>query len=61
MHHLPKDEFYAKLCQIVHSQRPLEGKFVDYSLDYEGLLLYKGRIYVPFTCDLREFIILEAH
>ena len=38
MHHLPKDEFYAKFCQIIHSQRPLEGKFVDYSLDSEGLL-----------------------
>ena len=38
MHHLPEDEFYAKFCQIVHSQGPLEGKFIDYSLDSKGFL-----------------------
>ena len=38
MHHLPEDELYAKIFQIVHSQRILEGKFVDCSLYYEGIL-----------------------
>ena len=38
IHHLPRDEFYVEFCQIVHSQRPLEGKFANYSLDSEGLL-----------------------
>ena len=61
MHHLLKDEFYVEVFQLVHSQRPLEGKFVDYSLDSEGLLRHKGCIYVPSNSDLHEFIILEAH
>ena len=61
MHHLPEDEFYLEYCQLVHSQKPLEGKFVDYTLDSDGLLRHKGHIYVPSIRDLREFIILEAH
>ena len=59
--HLPEDEFYVEFCQIVHSQRPLEGKFSNYSLDSKGLLCHKGCIYIPSTSDLCEFIILEAH
>ena len=61
MHHLPKDEFYAEVFQLVHSLRPLEGKFDEFSLDSRGLLCHKGHIYVPSTGDLYEFIILEVH
>ena len=61
LNHLPEDEFYEIFCYLVHSQRPLEGKFFDYSLDAKGLLQHKARICVPSTEDLREFIILEAH
>ena len=46
---------------MVQSQRPLEGKFAEYSLESDGLLRHRGRVYVPSTGDLREFIILEAH
>ena len=61
LRHLPEDEFYAEFCQTTHSQRPCEGKFADFSLDPDGLLRHKGRIYIPSTGDLREFIIIEAH
>ena len=55
------DELYAKVCQIVHSQRPLEGKYSEYSLDPNGLLCHRGRMYVPSIGGLRELIVLEAH
>ena len=61
MHHLLEDEFYVEFFQMAYSQRPVKGKFVDYSLDSEGLLQHKGRIYIPSIGDLCEFIILEAH
>ena len=61
MHHLPEDEFYVEFFQLFHSQRPLEGKFFEYSLDSQGLLHHKGCIYVPSTSNLLEFIVLEAH
>ena len=61
MHHLLEDGIYVEFCKLVHSQRPLEGKFANYSLDFEGLLQHKGRIYVPSIGNLHEFIILEVH
>ena len=61
LRHLPEDKLYAELCQLAQFQKPLVGKFVDYSLDPNGLLYHRGCIYVPSIGDLREFIILEAH
>ena len=61
LQHLPIDELYAEVSQVVHSQRSLEGKYSKYSLELDGLLRHRGRMYVPSIGGLRELIILEAH
>ena len=61
LHCLPADELFTEVIQVVHSQRPLEGKFSEYSLEFDGLLHHRGRMYVPSTGGLRKLIILEAH
>ena len=61
LQHFPVDELYAKVSQMVHFQRPLEGKYSEYSLESDGLLRHRGRMYVPSIGGLRELIILEAH
>ena len=52
---------YVEVSQVVHSQRPLEGKYSEYSLESDGLLRHRGHMYVPSIGGLCEFIILEAH
>ena len=32
LHHLPEYVFYVEIFQLVHSKRPLEGIFSDFSL-----------------------------
>ena len=46
---------------MVHSQRPLEGKYLEYYLESDGILHHRGRMYVPSIGGLCELIILEAH
>ena len=61
LQHLPADELYAEVSQIVHSQRPLEGKYSKYSLESNGLLCHGGCMYVTSIGGLHALIILEAH
>ena len=61
LHHLTVDELFIEVSQVVHSQRPLEGKYSKYSLESDGLLHHRGSMYVPSTGGLHELIILEAH
>lgn len=39
----------------------LEGHFEGYSVNFGGLLLFRGSVYVPELGDLRNLIMLEAH
>lgn len=61
LQHLPSDELYTEIIQVVCSQRPLEGKYSEYSLESDGLLCHRGCMYVPSIGGLRELIVLEAH
>ena len=61
LQHLPEDDFYRDVCQMIGSQRPLQGRFSNYVLESDGLLRHRGSIYVPSTGGLRDFIVLEAH
>lgn len=36
-------------------------KYEDYSLDNDGLLRFRGRLYVPPNEDIRQLILNEAH
>ena len=49
LHHLPVDELYAEVSQVVHSHRSMVGKYSEYSLESDGLLRHRGRMYVPST------------
>ena len=61
LQHLLADELYAEVSQIVHSQRPLEGKFSEYSLESNGLLRHRRCMYVPSIGGMHELIVLEVH
>ena len=39
----------------------MEGKFLDYFLESNGLLRYLGRIYVLLLDELHTLILAEAH
>ena len=44
---LPTNSWYQKVSREIDSGRPLEGKFLGYVLELDGLLRFLGRIYVP--------------
>ncbi|KAH9299919.1 hypothetical protein KI387_044615, partial [Taxus chinensis] len=50
---LPLDSFYIAARVEVESQRRLEGKFDGFSLEVDGILRHRGRIYVPRDGSLR--------
>ena len=39
----------------------MEGKFLGYVLESDGLLRFSGRIYVPLQNELCTLILAEAH
>ena len=45
----------------INSGRFLEGKFLGYFLESDGLLRLSGKIYVPLQGELRTLILVEAH
>ena len=58
---LPINFWYHEVCREIDSRRPLEGKFSNYVLEYDGLLRHLGRIYVPQLDEFCTLILLEAH
>ena len=42
-------------------QQSLEIKYEGYKLEEDGLLTYKGRIYIPKVVDLRRVVMDEIH
>ena len=42
-------------------QQSLEKKYEGYKLEEDGLLTYKGIIYIPNVVDLRRFVMDEIH
>ena len=58
---LPSDTWYQEVRAEIESGRTLEGRFLGYVIESDGLLRHLGRIYVPMSGDLRTLILLEAH
>ena len=58
---LPSDTWYCKVRVEIESGRTLEGRFLGYFLESDGLLWHFGCIYVPMSSDLHTLILLEAH
>jgi transposase InsO family protein len=42
-------------------QRQLDPKYEGYNLETDGLLRYRGRMYIPENGDIRSIILKEAH
>ena len=42
-------------------QQGLEKRYEGYKLEEDGLLTYKGRIYIPNVADLRRVVMDEIH
>ena len=58
---LSADLWYQDVKAVMDSGSVLEGRFEGYSLNPEGLLLYKGSVYGPEMGDLRNLVLVEAH
>ena len=54
---LPTNSWYQEVCREIDSGRPLEGNFLDYVLELDGLLRHLGRIYVSLMDELRTLIL----
>ena len=42
-------------------EQSLEKRYEGYKLEKDGLLTYKGRIYIPDVADLRRVVMDEIH
>jgi hypothetical protein len=55
------DGWYLKVTSNLESGRQLDPKYDGYSLQADGLLRYRGRMYIPESGDIRSIILKEAH
>ena len=58
--HTARDELY-ELVKDKLQQQSLEKRYEGYILEEDGLLTYKGRIYIPNVADLRRVVMDEIH
>src|SRR5882762_5643997 len=58
--HVVGDELYEQVKDKLQ-QQSLEKKYEGYKLEEDGLLTYKGRIYIPDVADLRRVVMDEIH
>jgi hypothetical protein len=55
------DSWYLKVTSNLQSGRQLDPKYDGYSLEADGLLRYRGRMYINEGGDTRSIILKEAH
>ena len=60
LNHNTGDEVY-ELVKDKLQQQSLEKRYEGYKLKGDGILTYKGRIYIPDVADLRRFFMDEIH
>jgi hypothetical protein len=58
---LQGDNWYLKVTSNLQSERQLDPKYEGYSLEVDGLLRYRGRMYIPENGDIRSIILKEAN
>ena len=58
--HAAGDELYEQVKDKLQ-QQSLEKRYEGYKLEEDGLLTYKGRIYIPDVADLRRVVMDEIH
>jgi hypothetical protein len=55
------DDWYKEVEDFIGQNTVMVPRFEGYSLDRDGLLRFRGRIYVPSNDELRMLILSEAH
>ena len=60
VNHVARDELYGQVKDKLQ-QQSLEKKYEEYKLEDDGLLTYKGRIYIPNVAYLRRIVMDEIH
>jgi hypothetical protein len=55
------DSWYLKVTSNLHRGRQLDPKYEGYSLEVDGLLRYRGRMYIPENGDIRSITRKESH
>ena len=60
INHTTGDELYEQVKDKLQ-QQSLEQRYEGYKLEEDGLLTYKGIIYIPDVADLRRVVMDEIH
>ena len=60
VNHVVGDELYEQVKDKLQ-QQSLEKRYEGYKLEEDGLLTYKGRIYIPNVTYLRRVVMDEIH
>ena len=60
VNHTAEDEMYVQIKDKLQ-QQSLENRYEGYKLEEDGILTYKGRIYIPDVADLRRAVMDEIH
>ena len=60
VNHVARDELYEQVKDKLQ-QQSLEKRYEGYKLEEDGLLAYKGRIYILDVADLRRVVMDEIH
>ena len=60
VNHSAGDELYEQVKDKLQ-QQSLEERYEGYKLEEDGILTYKGRIYIPNVADLRRMVMDEIH
>ena len=58
--HVAGDELYEQVKDKLQ-QQSLENRYEGYKLEEDGLLTFKGRIYISNVADLRRIVMDEIH
>ena len=58
--HVARDDLYEKIKDKLQ-QQSLEKRYEGYKLEGDGILTYKGRIYILDVADLRRVVMDEIH
>ena len=61
LQNLVADLWFQDVKMVIDSGSVLEGCYEGYSVSLEGLLFFRGSVYVPKLGDLRNLIMFEAH
>jgi hypothetical protein len=55
------DSWYLQVTSNLQSGRQIDPKYEGYNIETNGLLRYRGRMYIPENWDIRNIILKEAH